>query len=98
MASGMANFLIDRAFRGDADTLVERAKIAIRTHQVGDKVAMGKLDGDGTAGSFSVATLVGDVIGLYTIRNGEILIEITSKPIFVSYDAIASGVDTFLHS
>jgi|GEM_PF-3350667 len=92
----MSNYLINRAFQGDSDALVERAKVAIRTHQIGDGVASGRLDGDGAAGSFSVATLVGDVVGLYKIDQNELHIEITAKPMLVSNDAIAEEIDGFL--
>ena len=61
--------------------LMEMAKKALAKHN-------GTLSGDEHAGSFDLPILIGHIKGNYTIEDNTFNLEITKKPLLVSYKRI----------
>ncbi|MCW3128393.1 MAG: hypothetical protein JWO03_4051 [Bacteroidetes bacterium] len=61
--------------------LMEKAKTALAKHN-------GTLDGDEHSGSFDLPIMIGHIKGNYTITDNTFNLEITRKPLLVSYKRI----------
>lgn len=75
---------------GSGSELVSQARTAIGK-------AGGNFNGDDTAGSFDISTMIGDVRGSYRVTDATLEIDITEKPMFLPCDMIESQLKEYLN-
>ncbi len=85
----MSNCSFEIPFSSSAAELVEKAKRSILK-------AGGEVEGDVTAGTFSIPSPLGKISGQYTIGQQSATFLITDKPIFLGCGLIESTINKYL--
>ena len=76
-------------FKGSAESIIAKAKSTIEN-------ANGIMNGDKESGDFNIGTKVGKVEGSYLVKNQNLVVTITKKPIIAPASMIEDALRKYL--